>query len=126
MRISSLATLPLIAVLALAPAKSSAQVSVSLRLGPPVVVHSYTPEVYGDWHSSYRSWTPTTRYYYDGKWYDKSVRGSRAVAVYRNRSGEVFLPPQDHDWDNKDKRYNYKRRPSDEHYQHVVPAEHRP
>ena len=126
MRISMLAALPLIGALALSPASSSAQVSVSLRLGPPVTVHTYAQESYGDWHTNYRQWTPTTMYYYEGNWYPKQVRGSRAVAVYRSKQGQYFLPPQDHDWDNKDKRYNYKRRPLDEHYQHVAPIERRP
>jgi hypothetical protein len=122
MRTSFLAALPLIGILALSPAQSSAQVSVSVRLGPPIVVTQYAPEAYGDWHTSYRSWTPVTRYYYDGHWYAKQVRGSHAVVVYRSRDGHYFLPPQDREWRGRDKRYNYKRAPLEEYYQHVDPA----
>ena len=118
MRIHSLAAISLMGALAFAPAQSSAQVSVSLHLGTPVVVHDYAPTVYGDWHTAYRTWTPVTRYYYDGRWYAHSVHGARAVVVYRSKAGQYFLPPRDAAW--KDKRYNLKRRPIDEDYNHVV------
>ncbi len=123
MRILMLAALPLVAALALTPATSPAQVTISLHLGKPIVVHSYTQESYGDWQTSYRTWTPSTMYYYEGKWYSKQVKGSRAVALYRSREGQYFLPPRDEKWKDKDKRYNYKRRPSDDDYNHTEPSE---
>jgi hypothetical protein len=120
MRVSFLATLPLLGALAVTPQKSSAQVSVSLHLGKPVVVTSYTPEAYGDWHNSYRSWSPTTLYYYDGNWYPRQVHGSRAVAVYRS-NGHYFLPPREQINGHVDRRYNAKRGPQDDDYNHLAP-----
>jgi hypothetical protein len=122
MRISTLATLPLLGALAVGvtPRQGSAQVSATIHLGKPVVVTNYTPDVYGDWHTSYRRWRPTTVYYYDGQWYPRSVAGGRQVMVYRNGSS-YFLPPRDQDWDKKDHRYNYQRRPTDDDYNHVAP-----
>jgi hypothetical protein len=121
MRVSLLATLPLLGVLALTPRHGSAQVSVTLHLGRPVVVTNYAPEVYGDWHTSYRRWSPATVYYYNGQYYPKRVRGARAVQIYR-RQNQYFLPPQDPAWANRgDHRYNYSRRPTDEDYSHAAP-----
>jgi hypothetical protein len=121
MKISWLATLPLIGALTIAPNRATAQISVNLHLGKPVVVTNYAPETYGDWHTAYRHWSPTTVYYYNGNWYPRRVRGSRAVTVYR-QNGHYFLPPQDEGWNRHDRRYNYSRRPSSDDYQHVAPA----
>ena len=122
MRVSFLATLPILGALALAVPthQASAQISATIHLGKPVVVTNYSPDTYGDWHTRYHSWRPTTVYYYNGQWYPRSVRGSRAVAVYRSGQS-YFLPPRDKDWDNKDHRYNYRRRPTDDDYNHVSP-----
>ena len=125
MRVSSLAVLPLLGALALAPHRASAQITATIHLGRPIVVTNYAPDVYGDWHARYRSWRPTTVYYYDGQWYPRAVRGGRAVMVYRSQNS-YFLPPRDHDWDNRDHRYNYRRRPTDDDYSHAAPPEHRP
>lgn len=120
MRVSLLATLPLLGALAVAPRQGSAQVSVTLHLGNPVVVTNYAPQVYGDWHTNYQKWRPTTVYYYNGAWYPRSVRGARPVVVYRSQNS-YFLPPRDQNWDNKDHRYNYRRRPTDDDYNHASP-----
>ena len=122
MRVSLLATLPLLGALAVGvtPRQGSAQISATIHLGKPVVVTNYSPEVYGDWHTGYQRWRPTTVYYYNGQWYPRSVTGSRPVMVYRNGSS-YFLPPRDQDWTNKDKRYNYQRRPTDDDYNHAAP-----
>ena len=117
MRISLLSTLPLLGSLALAPHQGSAQVNVTIKLGNPVPVTRYAPEAYGDWHTDYQSWRPVTLYAYQGNLYTRQVSGSRPVALYRTRQGDYFLPPQDRDWDGKDHRYNYKRRPSDDDYE---------
>jgi len=116
-----LSTLPLLGALALAPQAAPAQVSVTLHLGNPIVVTHYAPEVYGDWHTSYRTWRPVTVWYYDGHYYPRAVRGGRPVQIYQ-RGNERFLPPQDQGWANRgDRRYNYNRRPNDEDYQHAAP-----
>ena len=120
MRTSLLTTLPLLGALALAPHQAQAQVSVSLRLGKPVVVTNYAPESYGDWHTGYRQWAPVTLYYYDGNWYPRQVRGSRAVTVYRSQN-HYFLPPRDQDWNNRDHRFVARRRPVDDDYNHAAP-----
>jgi hypothetical protein len=121
MRIRMLATLPLLGALALSPRPSSAQISATIHLGNPVAVTNYEPNRYGDWHSSYRSWRPVTVYYYNGRYYPRSVRGARPVQIYR-RQNEYFLPPRDAAWANRgDRRYNYNRRPNDEDYNHAGP-----
>lgn len=97
------------------PNQASAQVSVSIgaRLGPEVSLYAYSQPAHGDWQTTYRTWTPSTVYYYNGHYYHKSVSGARAVAVY-SHNGEYFMPPADKAWVGKDKRYNYKRAPQDE------------
>ena len=121
MRITKFMILPLLGALTLTPSTGSAQVTVTLRLGNPIVVTNYAPEVYGDWHTSYRTWRPVTVYYYNGHYYPRSVKGSRPVQIYQ-RGTQRFLPPQDQAWGNRgDRRYNYNRRPIDEDYQHAAP-----
>ena len=120
MRVSLLATLPLIGALAIAPRQGSAQVNVAIHLGPPIMVTDYSPEYYGDWRTRYESWRPVTVYSYDGRWYPTSVRGSHRVIVYRSQN-HYFLPPRDAEWNNRDQRYNYTRRPNDDDYKHVGP-----
>ena len=99
------------------PSPASAQVNISVNLGkllgPEVSIYAYSAPVFGAWQTSYRNWTPTTLYFYQGHYYRKSVKGARAVAVY-SRNGEYFMPPEDKAWVGKDKRYNYKRAPLDE------------
>jgi len=121
-RASLFAVLPLIGLLAVAtPRPAPAQVSIDVRLGPPVVVTNYAPDVYGDWRTDYRYWHPVTLYFYDGNWYQRQVRGARPVVVYRYRN-QFFLPPRDEGWMNRDRRYNYKRRPMDDDYNHATAA----
>jgi hypothetical protein len=104
------------------PNRASAQVSIGVnigaRLGPEVGIYAYSAPVFGEWQTSYRSWTPTTLYFYQGHYYRKSVSGARAVAVY-SRNGEYFMPPEDKSWVGKDKRYNYKRAPVEEDRGHA-------
>jgi hypothetical protein len=120
MRFTPFVPLLLFGALTVTPRQAPAQVSVNLHLGTPLVVTNYAPEVYGDWHSSYRSWRPTTVYFYNGHWYNRSIRGSRPVVVYRSQNS-YFLPPRDQEWNNKDRRYNYRRRPTDDDYSHAAP-----
>ena len=49
MRISLFATLPLVAALALAPIRGSAQDIVRIRLGAPILVTHYSVDAYGAW-----------------------------------------------------------------------------
>jgi hypothetical protein len=116
MRISNaLGVLLLGAAIALpvrAPAQVSISVNLSRQLGPEISLFAYSQSNHGDWQTSYRNWTPVTIYDYNGHYYRKSVKGSRAVAVY-SRNNEYFLPPQDNAWVGKDKRYNYKRQPTE-------------
>ena len=100
--------------IASAPAQAVG-VSVDLKLGNVRTVSAYSAERSGDWHTNYKSWKPTTLYVTNGQYYDKQTKGSRAVMVYRN-SNDYFLPPQDKAWVGADKRYNYKRQPTDDDY----------
>ena len=105
-------------LLASAPIMSaSAQsgVSVDVKLGPARTVAPYSSEKFGDWHTNYKNWTPTTMYYTNGQYYDHKASGARTVVVYKKGS-TYFMPPQDNDWVGKDKRYNYKNKPTDEDY----------
>ncbi|MEP6591804.1 MAG: hypothetical protein ABJC19_11530 [Gemmatimonadota bacterium] len=120
MRKPWIATLPLLGALLLAAAPASAQVRVSVNLGPPAAVYSYTPEAYGDWNTSYTQWQPATLYYSDGHYYPRPVRNARVVQVYRYRNA-YFFPPRDKGWDNKDKRYNYSHRPLDDDWGRAMP-----
>ncbi|HEU5220400.1 MAG TPA: hypothetical protein VFU23_17190 [Gemmatimonadales bacterium] len=120
MRVSSLATLPLLLALAVGPRQAQAQVSVSVHFGPPIVVSNYAPDIYGDWRDSYMDWRPVTVYFYDGRWYPRPFREARPVVVYRYYNS-YFLPPQDQGWYNRDRRYNYRRRPSNDDYRFAAP-----
>jgi hypothetical protein len=122
MRVSKLAYLALFGALAAAPKHATAQISVNLRFGRPLVVTSYAPEVYGDWRTDYRRWQPVTVYYLNGSYYPRSVRGARPVVVYRSHN-QYFFPPRDQDWDHKDRRYNYNRRPNDDDYTRAGPPQ---
>lgn len=113
--IKALALSALICFVPAARASAQVGVSVGLKLGNERVVAAYSPERYGAWQASYKSWKPTTVYAVNGHYYDKSTKGSRAVVVYRKGS-DYFMPPQDEKWVGADKRYNYKRKPVDEDY----------
>ena len=127
-RVSKPATLPVLALLALTPLRSHAQISATIQLGPPqrswgheVVVTNYAPEAYGNWQTSYHRWRPVTVYYVNGHYYPNRVRGSRAVVIYRSQN-RSFLPPREPAWDGIDRRYNYENRPSDDDYTHAQAA----
>lgn len=124
MRIPKVLAALILGAAAAMPSTASAQVNISVNLGrllgPEVSIYAYSPPVYGEWQTSYRTWTPTTVYFYQGHYYRKSVKGARAVAVY-SRNGEYFMPPEDKGWQGKDKRYNYKRAPQDEDRGHAKP-----
>jgi hypothetical protein len=121
MRISLLATLPLLGALALTPRQGSAQISATIHLGNPVMVTNYSPDVHGDWHTNYRKWRPTTVYAYNNQYYSHSVKGARPVQIY-HQGNQNFLPPRDAAWANRaDKRYNYNRKPTDDDYSHAAP-----
>ena len=85
---------------------------VDARLGGEIGVLGYSAERAGDWRKSYKRWTPTTVYEFNGRYYPHNAPGARAVQIYRYQN-EYFLPPQDHDWVGFDKRYNYSRQPND-------------
>ena len=124
MRIATLLTVPLLAVLIVQPTTASAQATISVsfgtRLGPEVGVFAYNSERLGDWHKNYRQWTPVTLYDINGRYYRSNVRGARAVLVYQYRD-EYFLPPQDREWNGIDKRYNYRRQPVEADYGRARP-----
>ena len=124
MRIATLLTVPLLAVLIGPPTTMSAQARISIsfgtRLGPEVGVFAYSSERMGDWHKNYRQWAPVTLYDINGHYYRNNVRGARAVLVYTYHD-EYFLPPQDREWNGADKRYNYRRQPTPVDYGRVRP-----
>ena len=113
------AILALSTVMAAAPVTVSAQVTATVRVGqqqpeywtPEVRVFNYSP-AYGDWRTSYRQWQPVTLYERNGRFYVRPIPGATAVAVYHWGS-DYFMPPQDADWVNHDRRYNYRQRPND-------------
>jgi hypothetical protein len=124
MRIATLFTVPLLAVLIGPPTTTSAQTRISIsfgtRLGPEVRLSAYSPERLGDWRSNYKRWTPVTLYDVNDHYYRSQVRGSRPVLVYMYKD-EYFLPPQDQGWNGADKRYNYKRQPTPVDYGRARP-----
>lgn len=110
--------LPLLGALAFTPLTASAQgrAHAHMKPGKPVLVTGYSADAYGDWHKSYRSWRPVTLYAHDGQFYSRSMKGARAVQVYRH-GNDYFLPPQDDAWVKRgDTRYNYRHRPNDDDY----------
>src|ERR1043166_7645148 len=124
MRIATLLTVPLLAVLIVPPARASAQMNVNVsfgtRLGPEIPVYVYSPERRGDWRKNYRRWKPVTLYDVNGRYYRNHVRGARPVLVYIHEN-EYFLPPQDQAWKGSDKRYDYQRQPTDVDYGRAHP-----
>ena len=86
--------------------------------GAEVVVDPYSREAFGDWRTGYRRWRPVTLYFRDNRYFSRAVPGSRPVAMY-SYNGSYFLPPQDQGWDGFDRRFNYRRRPTDEDYRNA-------
>lgn len=118
MRIVNLLAVSLVAALAVVPAAGSAQrisISFGARLGPAIELTAYSQERMGDWHNSYRRWTPVTLYDINGRYYRNRVGGARPVIVY-TYDHEYFLPPRDQGWRGVDRRYDYRRQPTDADY----------
>lgn len=117
MRISHVFAIALLGATIALPVRAPAQVNIDVtigkRLGPAFSVFAYSPTAFGNWQTSYRQWTPVTIYVVNGQYYHHSVKGARAIMVYK-RNGEYFLPPQDKAWVGRDKRYNYARQPNDD------------
>lgn len=117
MKRSTFIAVPFVVALFAVPSHANAQMGLTVRfgtrLGPDVGVYAYSAERNGDWQNNYRRWSPVTLYDVNGRYYRNSVEGSRAVVVY-SYNGEYFLPPTDEGWMNKDRRYNYNRRPTDD------------
>ncbi|HYV95930.1 MAG TPA: hypothetical protein VE967_00595 [Gemmatimonadaceae bacterium] len=122
MRFAKLLTLALLAAPGVVPVSVPAQITITFgaRLGPEVGLHAYSVQRMGDWRQSYRQWTPVTVYDVNGHFYLRNVRGSRPVLVYRYNN-EYFFPPQDRDWNGFDRRYDYRRRPSEGDYERARP-----
>lgn len=89
-----------------------------------VEVYDYSPDYYGDWRYNYRRWSPAVIYEYNGRYYPNRFRGGRPLQVYRNRSG-YFLPPRDRDWDRADRRFDSRRRPTQDDYRRARPRDRR-
>lgn len=119
MRFTRLLALPLLGALVALPLRAPAQVNLTVRfgarLGPEIGVFAYAPDRVGDWHNNYQKWTPVTLYDVNGHYYRNQVTGARPVQVY-SYNNEYFMPPQDRDWANKDRRYNYRRQPAQGDY----------
>jgi hypothetical protein len=125
MRIATWMTIPLLGALIALPTRAPAQMNISVRfgtrLGPEIGVFAYSPQRHGDWHASYRRWTPVTLYDINGHNYRNSVRGARAVQVY-SYNNEYFLPPEDQEWAHRgDRRFNYNRAPGQTDYGRARP-----
>ena len=124
MRIANLLTVPLLTAMIGLPKGASAQGSITVtfgtRLGPEIGVSAYSSEYLGEWRSNYRRWTPVTLYDINGHYYRGQVRGARPVLVYRY-DNEYFMPPQDQSWNGADRRYDYRRRPTEADYGRARP-----
>ncbi len=124
MKLSKLIAVPFVVALIASPSQASAQVNLTVRfgtrLGPDIGVFAYSQARNGEWRDNYRKWTPVTLYDVNGRYYRNSVRGARAVVVY-SYNGDYFFPPSDAGWVNKDRRYNYNRRPNDSDRGRVTP-----
>jgi hypothetical protein len=78
----------------------------------------YSPQVHGDWRTAYNGWATATIYNLNGHYYPTQVPGARPLMVYQWQN-QYFLPPQDRGWDNVDRRYDYRLRPTDDDYNSV-------
>ncbi|MGH7532587.1 MAG: hypothetical protein ACREL4_04770 [Gemmatimonadales bacterium] len=118
MRISPFLTLTLAASLMLPATAAQAQgvgISINAQLGPALDISLYSANQFGDWHQSYLNWTPVRVYYLNGHYYRRQVRGARLVVIYSD-GHRYFFPPRDRDWNNVDRRYDYRGRPTDDDY----------
>jgi hypothetical protein len=124
------------AALALAVTPLSAQVRANVRIDIPILgrnrpviidrddryddrrylveVREYSSRNHGQWKKEYRKWRPVTLYWVNGRYYERQVRGARAVTVYFYRN-QYFFEPRDRDFyryrddhrnDRRDDRYD--------------------
>ncbi|HEY4320982.1 MAG TPA: hypothetical protein VGM77_07330 [Gemmatimonadales bacterium] len=102
------------------PGYTSGGVVVGGQAGGGIDVFGYSSAYYGDWHTNYRQWTPTTVYESNGQYYPNKVRGGRQVQVYRTSKGYV-MPPRDADLTHTDHRLKSKQMPNDADYSRARP-----
>ena len=105
---------------ACAPSYRTNGASVGVQAGNGVDVYGYSPQAYGDWHTTYRQWTPTTVYEWNGRYYPTRIRGARQVQVYQTDRG-YMMPPRDADFVRTDRRFNKKKLPTDDDYRRARP-----
>jgi hypothetical protein len=110
----------LLVLAACGPGYGGTSVGVSAQLGPGIDVYGYSAAQYGDWHTNYHNWQPATVYESNGSYYARKVKGARQVQVYHSQAG-YFMPPQDKDWANTDKRFNSKKMPTAADYGRARP-----
>jgi hypothetical protein len=120
MRIRTLLVLPLLAgagALVASPSTARAQITISFgaKLGPEIRVFAYSQERLGEWRGNYRHWTPVTLYDVNGRYYRNNVRGARPIEVYMYNN-QYFFPPQEQGWNGADRRYDYRRQPTQTDY----------
>ena len=94
--------------------------SASADIGPGVDLYGYYPDYWGDWHSNFSLWSPAVVYEYGGRYYPTRVRNSRPVSVYQYRN-QYFMPPRDNDFRNRDRRFDYRHRLTNQDYQRARP-----
>lgn len=78
-----------------------------------VEVRDYSSRNHGQWKKEYRKWRPVTLYWVNGRYYERQVRGARAVSVYFYRN-QYFFEPRDRDFyryrdDRRNDRYDDRR-----------------
>lgn len=119
MRTATLLALTLVGGMIARPAQAPAQINIGIRfgsrLGPEISLFAYSPVRYGNWRTNYRRWRPVTLYEMNGHYYRYRINGARAVEAYTYRN-EYFMPPRDEAWINRDRRFDYRRRPSNDDY----------
>lgn len=120
-----------IALLMTATAPASGQVRADLHIDIPIlghgavvhhvppprdiVIYDYPPVPYGQWKKHYRDWNRVTLYVLDGRYYERPIRGGRAVIVYRDRD-RYFWGPRDGDWGRWDRWDRNDRWDRDDRY----------
>ena len=97
----------------------------SRAYGNDVAVTIYSPQTHGDWRSAYNQWETATLYNLNGRYSLSQVPGARPLMVYRSQN-QYFLPPRDQAWDNMDRRYDYRLRPTDDDYNTIQRQPRRP
>ncbi len=105
----------LVGVVSCGPSYRRAGFGVAAEYGAPIDVYGYYPDYFGDWRGNYQRWDPVVIYELRGNYYPQPVRGARAVAVYRSRSG-YFLPPRDRAWSRTERRFDRRQMPNRRDY----------